>query len=94
VNEHTSEYDANDLVVSADLRAERLARQVSSLQRQILFRAGEMERLGKQLAQSEAERQRLAHELDAVLQTRTMRLLQRPRTLYAKLRALRSTEGP
>jgi hypothetical protein len=93
VNGHTSENDTNELVVSADLRAERLARQVSSLQRQILFRAAEMERLGDQLAESEAERQRLAHELDALLQTRTMKLLQRPRAFYAKLRGLRRTQG-
>jgi hypothetical protein len=92
VNGHTSENDTNKLVVSADVRAERLARQVSSLQRQILRRAAEMERLGDQLAHSEAERQRLAHELDALQQTRTMRLLQRPRAFYAKVRALRPTQ--
>ena len=80
--------DAADLQLSDAVRVNRLARQVAGLQRQIEIRASENERLQVLLSDCEGARVQSAEQLNALLNTRTMRVLRRPRALYSGLRNL------
>jgi len=84
------------LDVPADALAARLARRVEGLTRQLEARIGETEDLKRQLnhlrggtatpEQVAEENAHKAAEYDALMNTLTMRLLRRPRHVYATVR--------
>lgn len=89
------ESTSDRLEVSAEARAERLARRVAALERQVEARIGQVDDLRRRLAHaerqampigSELESSRKAAEYDALMATFTMRALRLPRSVYGDVR--------
>ena len=100
----TPESPSDRLDVSAEARAERLARRVAALERQIESRIEQVEDLRRRLAHAEregmatgsdpVEARRKAAQYDALMATFTMRALRVPRAVYGEVRRrLRAAPG-
>lgn len=98
------ESTSDRLNVSTEARAERLARRVAALERQVEARVEQVEDLRRQLAHAErqatsnaselAEARRIKAEYDALMATFTMRALRLPRAVYGEVRRrLRGATG-